>query len=254
MLNFESNHIHIDGNLNQKKGKKLLKNVIISGCVLSSLISFSGCSKKVDCNIENEHAHYYVSEENMGRYIQSERVTVSGLNRLDNYILINEKEEDLIKFINRKDLFRIDQNQHVIDKEIENHQDFTEYRYSFRYTKTVTRTYRSGGKTRYRTDVVTRTGYSWTRNPNHENLTGEERQCHYIYYGYKIIQNEKGKYKLEKSIPYDNVYDIPKEYNYVKREFYEIMDLTKNEVADYENKHEDHHFEENYYPETSLIK
>lgn len=42
------------------------------------------------------------------------------------------------------------------------------------------------------------------------------------------------------------------EYDYVKREFFEIINLNKNEVANYEDKSEDLNYEENYYPENTL--
>ena len=42
------------------------------------------------------------------------------------------------------------------------------------------------------------------------------------------------------------------EYDYVKREFFEIINLNKNEVANYEDKSEDPNYEENYYPENTL--
>ena len=41
-------------------------------------------------------------------------------------------------------------------------------------------------------------GYSWTSYPNRGNLTGEERMCHYVYYGYKVLKNAEGKYFLMK--------------------------------------------------------
>ena len=38
------------------------------------------------------------------------------------------------------------------------------------------------------------TNYSWTTDANHPNLTGEQREVHHMYQGYKIEVNEKGEY------------------------------------------------------------
>ena len=52
------------------------------------LFSTSGCgAKTVDCDIEGEHVHLYVSESNLlSRYIESEKMRVKGLNRTEEYL------------------------------------------------------------------------------------------------------------------------------------------------------------------------
>lgn len=92
MLNFDSNHTAIEGNLNQKKGKHSLKNMVVTGLLITNILTFSGCAKTVDCDIEGTHAHYYVNEEDLGRYIISEKSSVSGLDRLDNYVYIDSRK------------------------------------------------------------------------------------------------------------------------------------------------------------------
>lgn len=74
MLNFDTNHQYVEGNINEKNGKKKKKNIIIAGLIISNLFTFSGCEKNVPCNINENHAHYYVNDDGFGRYIVSEKV------------------------------------------------------------------------------------------------------------------------------------------------------------------------------------
>ncbi len=232
MLNFDSNHNFIDGNLNEKKGKKLFKNIVFGGLIITNLLAFSGCAKNVHCDVQGNHAHYYVNDDYIGRYIVSEKSTLSGLNRLDTYISVNEEEESLLKFINEKNLFKIDENKKVIDNITENQRDYKEYRYSYYYLMTIPTI--NGDFITY--DYIPSTGHSWTNNPNYENLTGEERVCHYVYYGYKVIKTDKGVYELEKSEPVDSIAELPEGYDYIEEKFYDIVNLyNRDEILDYED-------------------
>lgn len=236
MLKFDSNHNYVEGNLNEKKGKKILKNIIIGGLIITNLLSFSGCTKSVPCDIQDSHAHYYVSDEYIGRYVVSEKSSVSGLNRLDNYIYVNEEEKSLLEFINKKDLFKIDENRNAIDNITNNQIDYKEYRYSYYYLLPIPRTHTSGKHHYITYNYMPTIGHSWTSNPNRDNLTGEERICHYVYYGYKITKNDKGNYELEKSEPVDSISELPEGYDYIKEKFYDVVDLyNKDEILDYED-------------------
>ena len=80
------------------------------------------------------------------------------------------------------------------------------------------------------------TGYSWTSDSSKEDLTGEERICHYVYYGYKLTKNDKGDYELEKSEPVDSIAELPENYDYIEEDFYNIVNLyNKDEIIDYED-------------------
>ena len=41
MLNFDSNHTAIEGNLNQKKGKHSLKNMVVAGLLITNILTFT---------------------------------------------------------------------------------------------------------------------------------------------------------------------------------------------------------------------
>ena len=235
MLNFDSNHTAIEGNLNQKKGKHSLKNMVVAGLLITNVLTFSGCAKTIDCDIEGTHAHYYVNEEDLGRYIISEKSSVSGLDRLDNYVYIDQENIELLEFVNKNDLFRIEDNKEYISNITETQEDYKEYRYSYYYLIPIP-VIHSTGKTTFTTYYyIPKAVHSWTSNPDKNNLTGEERICHYVYYGYKIIQKD-GNYELEKSNPVDNLNELPEGYDYIKEKFYEVVDLNnKNEKLDYED-------------------
>ena len=235
MLIFDTNHQYVEGNINEKNGKKKIKNIVLAGLIIANLFTFSGCANNVPCDISGDHAHYYVNDEYFGRYIVSEKSSVSGLNRTDNYIPVSKEDAELLEFINKKGLFRIDENQQAISKITDSHQDFIEYRYSYFYLMPIPIVHHTG-KTTYTTfNYIPMKGYSWTTDTS-RNLTGEERVCHYVYYGYKVIRNEKGTYELVKSDPVDDLSELPDGYDYIKEKFYDVVNLhDKNDILDYED-------------------
>lgn len=228
MIRFDSNHGYAKGDLNSKKGKKIIGAVAIAGLIVVNLVAFSGRAQDVPCDVPDNHAHYYVNDENIGRYVVSEKSSVSGLSRLDDYIVVNEEDMELLDFLNKNDLYNIDNNQTAISEITDTQTDFMEYRYQYYYNTT----------SRVGNTLISlpHTGYSWTNNPEGKDLTGEERECHYVYYGYKVTKDEEGKYKLEKSAPVDNLSNLPEGYNYINGKFYDIVNLkNKNEVLSYED-------------------
>ena len=106
MLNFDNNHQYIEGDITTISGKKRINKFIASGLIIVNLLTFSGCVKNdVPCDIKGKHAHYYVSDEDLGRYIISEKESVSGLSRSDIYISVDKEEAELLNYINLKGLF-----------------------------------------------------------------------------------------------------------------------------------------------------
>lgn len=199
--------------MNKQNKIKFISGILVANI---SLISLSSCSKNVDCNVKEEHAHLYTSDDGkLDKYIISEKESKNGLKRNDTYIEIDDKVEKLINFENTHGLYRISINNKKI-KEIENNcKNFTEYEYKHRYC-----TYVHTGKT---TIPVWHTSYNYTADKNHSNLTGNTRLAHHMFRGYKIEKNEKGKYVVIKSKLYDKIDDIPKEYIYVKNDVFELV-------------------------------
>lgn len=234
MLNFDVTHKSINENINIRKGKKV-KGIIVAGLIASNVLTFSGCAKTVPCDISGNHAHYYVNDDYLGRYIVSEKSKVSGLTRTDAYIPVTQEDEELLKFLNKKGLYRIDDNKTILDDIAASQNDYLEYRYSYYYLMPIPITHTNGKQTYTTFTYVPMTGYSWTTDQS-KNLTGQERLCHYVYYGYKVVKNEKGIYEIIQSDPVDNLEDLPEGYDYVKEKFYDVVNYyDRNQILDYED-------------------
>lgn len=236
MLKFNSEHKSINENLNESKNKIKVRNVVLGTLVVSCIFLFSGCAKEVECNIDGIHAHKYVSEKYFDKYIVSEKEYVGSWDRLDDYILIDKEQEELLKFINKKDLYVIEDNIEEIKGIESSKNDYIEYRYRYTYMQPIPHVRRIGKTTTVSYTYVPRTRHSWTDNPNHSRLTGQQRIVHHMYQGYKIVLNEKGKYKVVKSEFVESVEDLPSEYKYVKSDFCKKVYLDNKDLeVDYED-------------------
>lgn len=234
MLNFDESHNHIKQKINHDGW--LGFKIIIGGTIIV-VLGTSGIvasSWYEPCDIEEEHAHLYIDPDTkIERYIDSELKDYEGLTRLDDYKVITPNEARELEFLNKYDLFKIEDNkEELLSKEKENQQNPVEYRY--KYTETIHwSTPIKIGKTwsvQQHSKEVTR--YSWTTDQS-KNLTGETRNVEYKYYGYKVSQDEYKRYKLEESDLYDSIEEIPPEYQYVGRAFYTTVDPLTHEELDY---------------------
>lgn len=237
MLKFDDTHKSLNGSI-EKKAKKRYFNpkLLIGNILLSMVMLFSGCAKTVDCDINVPHAHVYVNEEGFKKNIVSEKESKWGYIRTDDYFEVSQQEEELVKFIYKNDLMDITQNQEAIEKTIKNNKDYTEYRYRYTYLQPIPHTYKVGKSTMIRYTYIPVTRYSWTSDPNHSRLTGETREVHYMYYGYKIETNEKGKLKVIKSKLVDDLKDLPEDYLYIKKDFTtKVYAKDKKKEIDYED-------------------
>lgn len=234
MLNFDSSHKSVEGNINHKRGKEWFKRILATGLIIANLVTFTGCAKTVDCDIEEDHAHYYVSEEDIGRYIVSEKSTVSGLERTEEYVYVTPEEAELLKFMNKKDLYKIDENMDAIKDIEQSNKDYTEYRYMYIYLQPIPIPHPTGKSITISYSYMPVPMYSWTTNQN-RNLTGETRVCHHMYYGYRVYQDENGKYKMEKSELVDDISELPPEYQYISGDFTTVVNSDTKEELDYED-------------------
>lgn len=233
MLNFDSNHSFFDKNINLEKGKEILMTVLATGAIVASIMTFSGFSKDVPCNVEGDHAHYYISEQQIGRYIVSEKNQVSGLKRTDDFKYIDKEEKDFYNYLNKNGLFNIEENKDVIENIMESNYDYTEYRYKYTYMQPIPVVHSSENGTYITYNYTPVTKYSWTTDKS-KDLTGESRRCHHVYYAYKLNKNEDGNYELIKSKPMDNIIQLMDGYDYIKKDFVSIVNENMEEL-DYED-------------------
>lgn len=214
------------------------KFLSLSGVVLVLVGSLTACAKKADCNVIGSHAHLYRDEAGYVRYIDKEYLDYEGYSREDYYVDIKGQEE-LYRFLDKKDLMKIDDNLELILATQEKNKNFVEYRYAYTYMLPIPHTERAGKYIITYYTYVPVTKYSWTSDPNHSRLTGETRECHYVYVAYKVVQDEDGNYFLFSSDCVDDITDIKEEYPYIKKVYSKVVTLDGKE-ADYEDgKQED---------------
>ena len=238
MLKFDSSHKRVKEDI-ATRTFKWVKRLVIGSIIVTFLSPFGVAlynHRPAPCDIEGDHAHLYIDNDTkIERYIDSESYHVKGMDRLEDYRMITEEEAELLKFENKNDLFRIDENYELLqDIQNKNNENHKEYRYSYMETIHWTTPIKVGkGWTvihHYR-DVER---HSWTTDKS-LNLTGEERDVDYLYYGYKVSKDENGKYVLEKSDLVHDLSELPEDYNYITKDFYVVVDANTKEEVDYED-------------------
>lgn len=216
--------------LNVKKMVKM-RGIPLALAVSILATGLTGCGKKAECEVEGNHAHLYTNEEGFNTYYIKEYLNYNGYDRQDEYISLEDKDVELYKFLDKKDLIGLVDNLDLVLCQQEQNQDYIEYRYS--YNKKVTRLV---GKVPVRRTV---TRYSWTSDPNHAGLTGETRVCHYVYQGFNVYKDEYGKYVVIPSEYVDDINELVGNYTYIKQAFYKIINIEDNKELDYEDGPDD---------------
>ncbi len=232
---------------------KDFRKKFISLVLSLNMLTLAGCAKKVDCEIEPKHVHEYTTETGITRYIDSEREYVGGLfdtlryYRSDNYIELNEDNEELYEFISRHGLVNVLDNKSTIENVYNTTYDYMVYRY--KYTQIVTYTTSDGkGHTSVHTRPETR--YSWTEDPNHSGLTGEYDVVTHVFYGYNIVVDKNGKYKLQKSGPVQGLDKLIKMgYTYIGEDICEEIRLSeyyRKLGIDFESNFDENDYDKSY--------
>ncbi len=222
-----------------KNLKVNLKKMLALGGTALILMTMTGCSKKVDCPIPVYHAHKYVNSDGYTRYFDSENLNYKGYDRQDDYIELTKDDKDLVNFMNKNNLLRMDDNVDQIREAQKKNQPFIEYRYAYTYLIPMPIVHSNGKTTTVTFMFVPTTHYSWTSNPEHSRLTGETRECYYDYTSYKIQKNEKGKYTLVESPEHEDIIKTMDEYPYIKEKYYRILNRDTREEIDYEDMDND---------------
>ena len=124
---------------NFKLTKRIASIYLLSTTI--TLSSLSGCVKKMDCDIQYDHAHKYVSDEGFYMYKDSEYETKDGMSWTNNITYLNNEIETLDKF----DLLKIDDNIEALEEDTstdKNHSGLTskvrDVNYKYRAYKIVT--------------------------------------------------------------------------------------------------------------------
>ena len=210
----------------------------LSGAMLVLVGSLTACGKKAECNVGGSHAHLYKNDEGYIRYIDKEYLSYDGYLRNEEYIDI-EGQEDLYKFLRKKELMRIDDNLDLILATQESQEDYIEYRYRYTHMQPIPHFRRIGKMSSIYYTFIPQTRHSWTTDPNHPRLTGETRVCHHVYVAYKVEMDEKGKYVLIPSPDVEDLTTVMDEYPYVMKTYYKIVTPDGVETDYEDGKQED---------------
>lgn len=245
--------------------KKMLKMRGLSLALVTTAIvtSLTGCSEKADCEISGEHLHKYISDESYIRYIDKEYLNYEGYKRTDDYIDVTDEELALSQFEDKNNLLKIEDNLDLILKQQEKNVDYLEYEYSYEARQPISHFSRVGRITTVYYTYRNVTRYNWTKDPNHEDLTGETRFIHYVYTAYKIQKNDKGKYVLVESDEVDDITTIMEEYPYIKEAYYKEVEMlpymemyykAKKEILDFKERIESYELSSEEIDSLTLTK
>ena len=186
--------------------------------------------KYADCHIYGYHAHKYVNEDGLVRYLPMEKHSYKGFKRCEEYVTLHKEQKDLIDFMVKKGLLEIQDNTDVIKRIQDNNHDYIEYYYEYTTISLVPMTV---GKTT-QLMPVNKIEDGWTTNPNHSDLTGKTRLCHHEYTSYKIVVDDRGRYALEECPDKEDILSHKDEYPFIKVRFCNIAyydnDLDKEET------------------------
>ena len=216
-----------------------LRGVALALVVSTATTGLAGCGKKSDCSIDEYHAHKYVDEDGYIRYIDKEYLSYDGYDWSEDYVSLSKDQRKLYDFLDEKKLLKIEDNLDNIMKKQEENVDFIEYRYEYDYLLPIPQTTTIGNVTSVSYIYVLTTHHSWTTDPNHKGLTGEQRLCHYVYEAYKIEKDDKGKFVLIPSSEVDDLTTVMDEYPYIKEKYYKTVDISSGKDLDYEDMKED---------------
>lgn len=181
----------------------------------------------VKCDIESCHAHKYIKDGKIVRYLDKEVKSYKGFERQDDYIELTDEENDLINYAATHDLIRIDDNINYIKEVEERNKEYIEYEYSYDGTKLRPLFLLSSDKPKVYLTAKNKEKFGWTTDSNHENLTGKERICNFVYEGWTISKDHDRKLSANVSSKVKSLLDINDEYQY-----FEYVDNMKGTYSD----------------------
>lgn len=189
--------------MNKLNITKKLVALVLSG---TTIFALAGCSKKMDCDVQGEHAHRYVSVDGFEGYLKSEYETLDDglLHWSDTTGEVNDEVNTMTKF----DLLKIEDNLEEIEEDTKNDLPFIEYEYKHSYTSMI-----PAGKVMV---PVRHTDYRFSDDPNVSNATGKIRDVEYKYKGYRVGVNTDGELELQESPLVDCLEDIKDDYPYFR--------------------------------------
>lgn len=190
---------------------------LIRGTISAILLTatLSGCSKFEDCDINENHVHFYRNDDfGLVRLIDSEKKNVMGYKRTDAYCYFDEKSGVICE----NNLYRIVDNASYIKNAVSNavpyretlqprlrYSDYYGYGYGFFYDQDGNKIYDYG----YGPQKGLNYNYGWDPIEFYEYSEYAVRDVTYKYTLYKIDENGD----VVSSV-FDNIEDAPSDYKY----------------------------------------
>ncbi len=228
MVAFDEEHKSIKGNIKEKKARRVIRKIIASSLILVNLLTFSGCAAKQQestCDIEGEHAHFYVSSVNgLGRYIISEKEYTNDLHKTDKVIEVTDENRELLEAENKYNLFRIDDNEDTLRSIESFREDYTEYGSKEMGWKVIP-------TLKPRLIFLPSVKEEWSTE---EDISGydQTRETHHYYRAFNLEKNNNGKYEPVESEYKDSIFDLSEDYDYVPFYFSVTEKIQNGTVVD----------------------
>ena len=189
----------------------------------------------VNCKIAGKHVHLYQKVTELGtisKYIHGERKVIDGYKQTEQFMRSNRFYDDVLRLLNKNQLFRAEYNMDYLKTLMANNNDFPlEYEYESIEEDIKFEIDEDGNSIPL---IYTDKKKGWHKDINDKNNTGKVRRCKPMYYGYKIIiQNDKPI--LVQSPLVSNINDLLNEYPYYREDCYEII---KEELPQYDDNSE----------------
>ena len=197
--------------MNKTKIKNISKRII---AFITIPFILSGCTKVVDCDIEERHVHRYYGSNKRGAvtiYLDSEDETAKSyyqdgnwgyftFYRQNDYVEITN--EDALFYEAKGTMFYGPNNWKFLYNIMAGKRDYLEYQYLY--------------------DDGEGTSKAWSTDKNKSRLTGKVRVCHYKFCGHKLTYKD-GEYINERSPFVDDIRDIIDEYPYFELDPYKVV-------------------------------
>ena len=212
------------------KKYKIFKLGMMTGTMIATMI-FSGCSKDVECNVDEPHAHKYIDQKTgVSKYILGEKDHVWSFERQEKYKKLDEE----LRIACNNDLCSLDDNKDYFVNKVVFKEDFyrEEYREEYVYGSYF--------------------GYAWDYDPANEEYRyfyGRHIGYHWESDWYKIpldvytnnlVRDTYYKIKLYRICEgevnfryFESMDDIDERYNYFKQDDLIVKQIGESYYLNY---------------------
>lgn len=230
----------------------ILKKLGAISLLLMMLQSTTSCSKQMECDIKEKHAHKRISTNGYISYYPGEDEYINGYQWTTDTILINERQEKMLRFIGERGYINIFDNVDSLKLLMEANKPYQVYEYTYYKNEIIHYKDSWGAETSafssyqyYYSDIendfiwgyknntpvyglVQKKAYS---NSICDTSTGLAKTCINRYFGYRITE-ENGQFTIERSEGVYNIYDLDPDYKYIDPNNFSYVEETMPYIID----------------------